>query len=182
MSPIPAPRATAVAVGVDTVDRATWILPAVAEAARSARRQVASQLADWGLPQVVDDATLVVSELVTNAVRHGTGPVWHALRRVPGDGTADAVRLEVGDHGQGWGGTPAPRAHEDGLSCGGRGLPLVEALSSQWGAWRLPHGFVVWVEMSGRPLAGSPGTADLPEIKLHAEKEPIPLEGSLNNP
>src|SRR5215212_1528204 len=99
MSPFPAPRATAVAVGVHTVDRARWTLPAVAESARAARRQVAAQLTDWGLPQMVDDATLVVSELVTNAVCHGAGPVWHALRRVSGDGAADAVRLEVGDHG-----------------------------------------------------------------------------------
>ncbi|MFF7642841.1 ATP-binding protein [Streptomyces canus] len=173
MTPFPAPRATAVAA-----DRARWLLPAVAESARSARRQVAAQLTDWGLPRVVDDATLIVSELVTNAVCHGAGPVWHALRYVTGDGATDVVRLEVGDHGQGWGGTSVPPAREGDLSCGGRGLSLVEALASRWGAWCLPHGFVVWVDMSGHPLVDS---VDAPELKLSAEKDHFPLEGSLNN-
>ncbi|MEU0071596.1 ATP-binding protein [Streptomyces sp. NPDC006332] len=169
-------------MGANTADRATWTLPAVAESARAARRQVATQLDDWGLPQVADDATLIVSELVTNAVCHGAGPVWHALRRVPGDGAADVVRLEVGDHGRGWGGAPAARAREDSLACGGRGLPLVEALSSRWGAWHLPHGFVVWVEMSGGPLTGTSGASGISGGKLQAENGHLPLEGSLNNP
>nr|WP_158681152.1 ATP-binding protein [Streptomyces viridochromogenes] len=113
-----------------------------------------AQLDGWGLSQVADDATLIVSELVTKAVCHGSGPVWHTVRHIP-DGAADVVRLEVGDHGLGWAGVPEPRERGDGSSCGGRGLLLVEALSSRWGAWRLPHGFVVWAEVSVRSSVGS---------------------------
>ena len=129
----------------DIADQQTWTLPASATSARSARRQVGDRLRVWGLPYLIDDAELIVSELVTNAICHGSkgDPVWHTVRRIR-TATEDAVRLEVGDHGRGWSDVPAPREAGDDIHCDGRGLCLVQALSSDWGAWRLPHGHVVW--------------------------------------
>lgn len=134
---------------------ATWLLPPEDASVPAARRQVAKQLNAWGLPRLVDDAELIVSELVTNAVRHGSrsGPVWHTVRRIPGK-VLDEVRLEVGDSGtRSWGDAgrsdvDEPVGDEADLSCSGRGLLLVETLSSDWGVCRLPHGHVVWALLS----------------------------------
>ncbi|WP_149185124.1 ATP-binding protein [Streptomyces sp. TRM49041] len=144
MPPHPATQAHP-APDADSADQQTWTLAASATSARLARRQVGDRLRAWRLPHLVDDAELIVSELVANAIRHGSkgDPVWHTLRRLH-TVTYDAVRLEVGDHGRGWSGIPAPREAGDDILCNGRGLRLVRALSSDWGAWRLPHGHVVW--------------------------------------
>lgn len=146
-----APRAGSHADVVDSRGSATWLLPPEDASVPAARRQVAEQLKAWGLPHLVDDAELIVSELVTNALQHGSrsGPVWYTVRRIPGE-AIDEVRLEVGDSGtRSWGdagrsvGDEAVGDEAD-LSCSGRGLLLVETLSSGWGVCRLPHGHVVW--------------------------------------
>ncbi|MDQ1012412.1 anti-sigma regulatory factor (Ser/Thr protein kinase) [Streptomyces sp. V4I23] len=130
----------------------TWVLRPAASSAQTARRQVGAQLEAWGLRHLVDNAELIISELVTNAFRHGSKvePVWHTMRRISTD-CGDVIRLEVGDCGGGGSGSvPARRevvdsdADGDELLCSGRGLCLVEAVSSDWGVWRLPHGHVVW--------------------------------------
>ncbi|MGW7418488.1 PP2C family protein-serine/threonine phosphatase [Streptomyces sp. NPDC054813] len=54
---------------------ASWTLPSDQTAARSARRMAARQLSEWGLGGLEDGTRLIVSELVTNAVRHGSGAV-----------------------------------------------------------------------------------------------------------
>lgn len=71
-----------------------------------------------------DDAVLVVSELVTNAVRASAGPVrlQLALRE-------DALHIRVSDDGDGW---PTPRHARDD-EAGGRGLQLVGVLAADWG-------------------------------------------------
>lgn len=151
MPPFTSIQAQPVIPGADTADAAdtadweTWVLPSAAASAQSARRQIGDRLQAWGLQHLVDDAELIVSELLTNAICHGSqhDPVWHTLRRIRTP-AGEAVRLEVGDYGRGWSRVPAPREAGDDIHCDGRGLYLVEALSSSWGAWRLPHGHVVW--------------------------------------
>lgn len=64
-------------------DRATWTFPADLNAVRAARRAVREQLRRWELDGVTDLAELLVSELVTNALRHATGPVGVCLSRPP---------------------------------------------------------------------------------------------------
>ena len=86
-----------------------------------------------------DTVSLLVSEVATNALVHGTGQVL--VRVVP---TAGGVRIEVVD------GSPSlPRPRDATvMDEGGRGLALVEALSSSWGAERSDSGKTVWFEVS----------------------------------
>ena len=105
---------------------------------RRARRTVAEALTAAGRDDLVDTATLLVSELVTNAIRHADSEVEVAVRLLP-----EALRVEVGDTGQG---TPtvveaAPDAEQ------GRGLALVEALAAAWGVEPEGNGKIVWFEI-----------------------------------
>ncbi|WP_217915912.1 ATP-binding protein [Miltoncostaea marina] len=94
-----------------------------------------------GLPRrVLDDAAIVLSELVTNCVVHGGGGDIEVRLEV-----GPTLRLEVGDGGPGF--TPGPLDMPlDGLQ-GGRGLPLVEALTARWGV-DARGGFRVWAELA----------------------------------
>ena len=82
------------------------------------------------------DIVLVVSELVTNAIRHAGG--HGALRLVVG---LDDVRIEVDDHQ-----TRLRPGSTDVNSKGGRGLALVAAMSARWGVVTRPDGKTVWAE------------------------------------
>ncbi len=95
------------------------ITPALA---RSFARRVAEV---WGLADRSDDITLCVSELATNAVVHGTGPVTVRLSREPGG----VVLAEVADAA-----SCTPRlAERDPAAERGRGLAIVAALATTWG-------------------------------------------------
>jgi CheY-like chemotaxis protein len=112
----------------------------LASAAR-ARAFVQDQCAAWGFDAVVDDALLIVSELVTNAVVHAESA--SELRLVPGEGI---LHIEVADDGSL---APDPRIAEDDDEHG-RGLLLVGVLSAAWGTEATPSGKVVWADI---PLA-----------------------------
>jgi anti-sigma regulatory factor (Ser/Thr protein kinase) len=75
-----------------------------------------------------EDAELLLSELVSNAVKHGEGPTV----RVQLDRADDCFRAEVVDQGSGF--APLVREREDVYTPGGWGLPLVATLSDRWGA------------------------------------------------
>lgn len=85
-----------------------------------------------------DDLALAVSELITNAIRHGEAPV--DLEVLPRD---DGVRIEVSD------GSPEPLAltEPDELATGRRGLQLVDAVAVRWGWRRTEQGKLVWCEL-----------------------------------
>lgn len=111
-----------------------------------ARRAVAECAARLGLDEVVDDLLLVVSELVTNAVRHGAPPVRLELLA-----DADVVRVAVGDGNPG---LPRPRLVDDDAE-GGRGMVLVEMLAREHGVRAQPPGKTVWASVT-RPGAQRP--------------------------
>ncbi|POM22725.1 hypothetical protein BTM25_49290 [Actinomadura rubteroloni] len=116
-------------------DRFALTFTSATPGARVARETVGSALRAWGLPDLADDAELVASELVTNALRHaGTATV--AVTRRPG-----AVTLEVTDDDP----DPPRAADPDPLGTSGRGLIIVAALAAGWG-WRPvePVGKCVW--------------------------------------
>ena len=144
------------------------LVPHAASSAAAVRRALVPELEACGVPQdVVDDAALVVSELVGNAVRHGA-PLSQAGVRVSWWVAGGAVHLEVCDGGPGLPGEAA--GHVGGVlrngsgepvpltpsaTEGGRGLPIVDLLSSRWGSTApSPRGAVgVWAEL---PLPGHP--------------------------
>ncbi|MEU8801127.1 ATP-binding protein [Spirillospora sp. NPDC048819] len=110
-------------------------------AARTAPGQVRTlvelRLASWGLAVLRDDVTLIASELVTNAVQHA--PSEREIR-VRFTREARGVLLEVWDSCDGM---PVRKHDTEGLS--GRGLPIVEMLAAECGAYRTePHGKWVW--------------------------------------
>ncbi|MFD5476377.1 ATP-binding SpoIIE family protein phosphatase [Streptomyces hawaiiensis] len=127
-------------IGYRKGDTATWRLPARADAPARARVLVAALLARW---RIRDDtrhnALLLVSELVTNAVRYATGPVTVRLIRA-----GHGLLCEVGDTGNG-----RPRLRRAGLlDDGGRGLNIVHRLTTRWGVRWTDSGKVVWAEVA----------------------------------
>jgi serine/threonine-protein kinase RsbW len=94
---------------------------------------------------VLSEAQLLVSELVTNSVRHAGSPV-DAPVRVRADVSGGMVRLEVRDVGHG---APVVRRARDRLGGRGFGLHLVDLLSTRWGVSG-DHGTQVWFELAAR--------------------------------
>lgn len=89
------------------------------------------------------DAALLVSELVTNAVTHGVGEIWLRV-----DTETDGVRVEVSDQGNvALAPSPTPGAH------GGWGLRIVDELASEWGV--LEGSTRVWFRLTQPPALGS---------------------------
>ena len=117
---------------------ATWHLPADPAIVADTRRQVAIRLTAWGLDDAVFVTGLVVSELVTNAIRHAKSPIQLRLIR---DRT---LICEVSD-----GSSAAPHLRRARVfDEGGRGLLLVSQLTQRWGTRQTPHGKTIWAEQA----------------------------------
>lgn len=114
----------------------------------AARRFAEAVLGNWGLPdEVVDAALLVVSELVTNVVLHAGGQTDAV--QVQLDAHAGGVRLGVVD---GSAVVPLARAlaaAADDSAESGRGVGIVQALAERWGVDEHHGGKRVWVELGG---------------------------------
>jgi anti-sigma regulatory factor (Ser/Thr protein kinase) len=108
-------------------------------AVRQAREVTSRALGQWHCAsECVDDAVLIVSEMVTNAIRHGRGRVRLRLQW-----SAGYLRVEVRDASPLLPKLlPANPAAERG-----RGLRIVNRLASRWGSTRLREGKVVWVDL-----------------------------------
>ncbi|MFF8374657.1 SpoIIE family protein phosphatase [Streptomyces sp. NPDC015661] len=115
-----------------------WRLPREPRSVGRARELARAQLAAWDLEPLVDTVELLVSELVTNALRYGEGEIRLRLLR---DRT---LVCEVWDAGLV---QPRRRRARD-TDEGGRGLQLVGLLSSSWGSRRTPRGKTVWFELA----------------------------------
>lgn len=111
------------------------------DAPRHARRFVSAALRDWDVPSAsAERAQLLVSELVSNAVLHATGPIRLAVREIDG---GRAFRVEVSNVGSGE--PRLRRAAPEDLS--GRGLQLVAELARGWGSSNADGETNVWFEV-----------------------------------
>jgi anti-sigma regulatory factor (Ser/Thr protein kinase) len=130
--------------GIDAGEPAEAAIPIGAQAPRVARSVIAQWLADHVAPSVLETALLLVSELVSNSVRHSGAPEGedivlrvHLWR--------DGFRLEV--ENPGCDGVIAPQP-PDLLRGGGMGLQLVQTLSECWGVVRAAEGpTCVWAQL-----------------------------------
>ncbi|TRV73347.1 SpoIIE family protein phosphatase [Streptomyces sp. 130] len=127
--------------GIAPSDVAYWFLEPDESAPGRARRLARRALGRWGLDDLSDSVELLISEVVTNAVRYAERPVTLRLLRT------DTLRCEVGDDSPQ---LPRQRRAKD-MDENGRGLFLVNRLARRWGAIRLSTGKVVWFEMSLTP-------------------------------
>ncbi|MFJ4776099.1 SpoIIE family protein phosphatase [Streptomyces sp. NPDC088762] len=129
-------------LGPDRV--AQWDVPFQPSGVGVVRNLAAAKLEEWGLDELAFTTELILSELITNAVRHGSAPVRvrllhdHVLTCEVWDGSSTAPHLRY-----------AATTDE-----GGRGLFLVAQLSEHWGTRYTPEGKVIWAE---QPLPGPSG-------------------------
>nr|WP_202447554.1 SpoIIE family protein phosphatase [Streptomyces sp. SID5468] len=123
--------------GIAPSDVAYWFLEPHPQTAGRARRLVRRALHRWALDDLAEAVELLVSEVVTNAVRHAERPITLRLLRT------DVLRVEVGDDAP-----QLPRMrHAQPQDENGRGLFLVNRVAQRWGATRLSAGKVVWFEL-----------------------------------
>lgn len=124
------------------------VCPRSPDAPRWARRWFTERFRIAAAAEELEVALLVLSELVSNALRHGVGEI-SLLARVVGR----RVRVEVSDHSADWAAVQIPDP-SDGVN--GRGLRIVEQLSDAWGCHPTPRGKTVWAERSMHPEAVVP--------------------------
>ncbi|MFE2069575.1 SpoIIE family protein phosphatase [Streptomyces sp. NPDC059467] len=121
---------------LDSGHVAAWDLPCDPAVVAKARAQASAQLATWGLEDLAFTTELVVSELVTNAIRYGEGPIQ--LRMV----LQSTLTCEVSDAS-----STAPHLRRARVfDEGGRGLLLVAQLTERWGTRHNREGKVIWAE------------------------------------
>jgi uncharacterized protein YjbJ (UPF0337 family)/anti-sigma regulatory factor (Ser/Thr protein kinase) len=112
---------------------------AEAQSAAAARRLVTSTLGRWQCDGLADEAALLTSELVANAIRHAHSEIDLRVSR-----TDSGVRVEVADRDP----HPVHPRQPEPSDTGGRGLYLVGAMARDWGVWPSPPGKTVWFELS----------------------------------
>jgi serine phosphatase RsbU (regulator of sigma subunit)/anti-sigma regulatory factor (Ser/Thr protein kinase) len=124
---------------LDASQVASWELPADPAIVAQARKTAVDQLTSWGLEEASFVTELVVSELVTNAIRYGLPPI--RLRLIHG---TDCLICEVSDAS-----STAPHLRRARVfDEGGRGLMLVAQLAQRWGTRHTPHGKTIWTEQT----------------------------------
>ncbi|WP_256107520.1 SpoIIE family protein phosphatase/ATP-binding protein [Streptomyces sp. ODS05-4] len=133
-------------LGPDRV--ADWDVPAEPEAVGRIRAAAVARLTAWGLEDLSFAAELVLSELLTNAVRYGAAPIRVRLLHDRG------LTVEVADRSS----TSPHLRYAATTDEGGRGLFLVAQLADRWGTRYTPQGKVIWAELTA-PGGGEAGSA-----------------------
>jgi anti-sigma regulatory factor (Ser/Thr protein kinase) len=119
----------------------SWDLPTDPAAVSTARTLAVRQLTQWGLEELATATELIVSELVTNAIRHATGPIHLRLIR------HQLLTCEVSDTSN-----SLPRLrHARTTDESGRGLFLIAQLSHRHGTRHTTDGKTVWAEQELTP-------------------------------
>lgn len=129
-------------------------LPCDPSSVRVARQFVTAELAEAGFPDTAFAATLLVSELITNAVLHAGTEI-----RLVIEGGGDHIRIAVHD-----GSDRAVRRRRHSLDAAtGRGLMMVDQLAVDWGVEKTPPGKAVWFTLptSGEAIAGAEPDLDM---------------------
>ncbi|MFE4724425.1 ATP-binding protein, partial [Streptomyces sp. NPDC056728] len=127
---------------------AQWDVPPELRSAGPAREQTQTRLQEWGLGIAPFTAALVVSELVTNAIRYGAPPI--TLRLIRGETT---LTCEIDDAALA---APYPR-HAKATDEGGRGLYICATLAKSWGVRYREDGKTVWAELDSRTTGPDAG-------------------------
>ena len=118
-------------------------LPMASHSVRLAREAARDALATWRLAALAETAVLLVSELVTNAVRHARG---NEVITLDMEAAGTWLRIEVQDADPRW---PQPRTPVE-FDASGFGLVLVDALAGKWGVRETGTGKAVWAELDAR--------------------------------
>ncbi|AEW92493.1 MULTISPECIES: SpoIIE family protein phosphatase/ATP-binding protein [Streptomycetaceae] len=117
---------------------ARWEVPSDPAAVSTVRAAVTRQLTEWGLEESAFTAELVLSELITNAIRHASGPIGVRLLR------DHALICEVSDTSS----TSPHLRYAATTDEGGRGLFLVAQFADRWGTRYTATGKVIWAELA----------------------------------
>ncbi|MGW3623348.1 SpoIIE family protein phosphatase [Streptomyces sp. NPDC000880] len=121
---------------LDSSRVADWEVPPDPSAVGQVRAAVSRKLAEWGLAEEAFTTELILSELVTNAIRYATGPIRVRLIR------DRSLICEVSDHS-----STSPHLRQAAITDeGGRGLFLVAQFAERWGTRYTPDGKVIWTE------------------------------------
>ncbi|MEU9137786.1 SpoIIE family protein phosphatase [Streptomyces sp. NPDC048404] len=123
---------------LDADQVASWTLPNDPAVVTTARSLTSRQLSNWGLQDLDFTTQLIVSELVTNAIRYATGPIQQRLIR------DRALICEVTDDSS----TAPHLRHADLTDEGGRGLYLIAQLTNRWGTRFAVRGKTIWAEQA----------------------------------
>ncbi|MGX1673506.1 SpoIIE family protein phosphatase [Streptomyces sp. NPDC055400] len=117
---------------------AEWEVPSDPSAVSRIRSECVARLSDWGLESLAFTTELILSELITNAIRYGRPPVRVRMLRDGG------LVCEVSDHSS----TSPHLRYAATTDEGGRGLFLVAQLAKRWGTRYMALGKVIWAEQS----------------------------------
>ena len=125
-------------------------LPVTTDAAALARQATRIALTAWRLGFLEETAALLVSELVTNVIRHARGGAGVMALELETMNTW--LRIEIADSDPRW---PQPRIPA-GFDDSGFGFILVDALATKWGVREMAPGKAVWAELDTRHLPAEP--------------------------
>jgi PAS domain S-box-containing protein len=136
-------------------------LPPHPSSAGEARRMVGRLLAESGREDLADTGQLLVSEVVTNALVYAATPIDVCVQA-----DEDGILVQVGDGSRHW---PEPRSY--GLTAHtGRGLTMLEDMSSAWGVVPAVGGKTVWFHLSFRSQAGEEPTEQVQPEEVQPEE------------